>query len=130
MIRLTKKYREKVLQPRLGFSFGTAYLHSLFTAFYAMLITAAATYVYMAFIDGGEYTRQVVDVMQKQLQMSGSQGFPGMKEYIKEFKNIGPANYALSVIYINIFVAPIMSLIVGAVCKKKPTFGDVENFHN
>ena len=54
----------------------------------------------------------------------------GMKEYLKEFKNVKPADYALSVIYINVIVAPLMSLIVAAVCKKNPAFGDAENIQN
>ena len=130
MIRLTKKYRSKVINPRLGFSFGNAYLHSLFTAFYSMLIIAAATYVYMAFIDGGEYTRQVVEVMQKEFQQSGAQGLPGMKEAMVQFKDVRPADYALSVIYVNVIIAPLMSLIVAAVCKKNPAFEDTENSQN
>lgn len=132
---LTCRFRKAVMEPQEGFSFGHAYAHTLMMGLYATLWIAVGTYVYLAFFDHGfvfdAYAAQLrqpetMKVLQESgmlrdiREMTGGKGVDGLVEMMRA---IPPAQYAVGLIYMNIFIAPVLSLIIALFCRKSPIFG-------
>lgn len=131
-IRLTRRFRDEVMVPELGFSFARAYIHALLMGFYAGIIVAVAVAVYMTWFDHGStfdayealLTRPDVVAqmkasgMDKQFELAS--GGKTMVQIVGELREVPPANYAASLIYMNLFAAPVLSLVVAAFCRKSP----------
>ncbi|MBR1838652.1 MAG: DUF4199 domain-containing protein [Bacteroidaceae bacterium] len=131
-IILTRRFRNDVMDEKVGFSFGRAYIHALLMGFYAGIIVALAIVVYLTWFDHG-HTYDAYEAMLSrpdvaaQLQASGmdaqvalATGGKTMKDIIDEMREVPPANFAAVIIYANLFLSPILALFVAAFCWKRP----------
>lgn len=129
-ILLTRRFRHAVMPPATDFSFGRAYVHSLLMGFYSGFIVAAFVAVYMNWFDhGGTFDAYQAMLAQPdiaaQMEISGMNaqvalmtGGKTMHQVVEEMREIPPAHYAASLIYMNLFVAPVLSLVVAAFTRK------------
>ncbi|MBQ7635562.1 MAG: DUF4199 domain-containing protein [Bacteroidaceae bacterium] len=132
---LTRRFRDAVMVPAAGFSFARAYIHSLLMGFYSGIIVALAVGVYLMWFDHGvtfdayeamlsspEVVAQMkISGMDKQVALAT--GGKTLVQVIDEMREVPPADYAASIIYMNLFAAPVVSLIVAAFCRKSPQPG-------
>ncbi len=131
-VKLTRRFRDEVNPPGYGFSYARAYVHSLLMGFYAGIIVAVFVAVYMTWFDQGSVfdayqsvlaRPDVVETMKAsgmEQQFKAATSGKTMTQIVEEMRQVPPANYAASIIYMNLFVAPVMSLIVAAFCRKSP----------
>lgn len=129
---LTRRFRDEVMIPVAGFSFARAYVHSLLMGFYAGIIVAVFVAVYMNWFDHGStfdayeamLTRPDVVAQMKasgmEQQVAAATGGKSMVQLIDEMRGVPPADYAASIIYMNLFAAPVLSLVVALFCRKAP----------
>ena len=129
-VMLTRRFRDEVMTPGAGFSFSRAYVHSLLMGFYSGIIVAVFVAVYMTWFDHGStfdaYQAMLSrpDVVEA-MKMSGMDkqfvlvtGGKTMTQVVEKMREIPPSNYAASLIYMNLFAAPLISLVVAAFCRR------------
>ena len=113
------------------FGFSKAYLHTLAMGVYASLVVAAFVYLYLAFLDGGSVWARYEAYLNRpdvaeQLQASGLleqlapvTGQPTAEAFVNSLRAIPAATYALATIYMNLFVAPVVSVPVALFAKAR-----------
>ena len=127
---LTIIFRRNVMIPELGFSFGRGFGYTFLMGIYATLWVALAVFVYLAYIDNGflfdSYEKMMLQPeVVSALRESGTwdmiqKDFGSVTKLVNTFRAISPAQYAGSIIYLSILVAPFISAIVALVCRKAP----------
>ncbi len=130
---LTIRYREASgYDIAQGFGFGRAFSHTLLMGFYAGLWVALAVFIYLRWIDQG-FLFNCMEVhlgrpeMIEMLQQSGvpeTFGIPDDADLPSTLANVmrsvSPITYAVSFLYFNILLAPILSVLVALFCIKRP----------
>lgn len=131
-VQFTRRFRDEVMTPEMGFSFGRAYIHSLLMGFYSGIIVAVFVAVYMTWFDHGSTFDAYKEMLSRPdvveaMKASGmdnqfvlATGGKTMAQVVEEMREVPPANYASSIIYMNLFAAPILSLVVAIFCRKSP----------
>ncbi len=131
-ILLTRRFRDQVMVPEQGFSFGRAYVHSLLMGFYSGIIVALGVAVYLTWFDHGStfdayqamlsrpdvVEQMKISGMDKQFELAT--GGKTMIQIVDEMREVSPASYAVPLIYVNLFVAPVLSLFVALFTRKAP----------
>lgn len=129
---LTVMFRKNVALPNEGFSFGRAFLFTFVMGFYASVWIALFVFIYLSYIDNGYIFNAYESLLSNQdyagsLQQSGiieSVNASSISEMIDIMRNIPPANYAASIIYMSVLANPVISLVIAAICQRKPSFTD------
>ncbi len=121
--RLTFGFR-KIVAPTDRFPLFKGFSHALFSMLYASIWAAIATYFYMRFFDNGHFVNTLLTSvsnprMQELLKanelwfVSQTHSGPTILDSVRQMQNIPPATYAETVLYMNILLTPITSLIIG-----------------
>ena len=126
----TMRFRNGVMQPELGFTFGRGFCFTFLMGMYATLWIALGVFVYLAYFDNG----YIFDAYEKmltqpeyvaQLRASGTwemiQSIGGVTKIVNNMRAVGAGNYATGIIYMSLMVAPLISAIIGFVCRKSAT---------
>lgn len=128
---LTLRVRRALTGESGPFSFLHAFLHTLLTGFYASLWIAVFIFVYLQYMDRGQFFDSYAlslqtPEMQAYLQQSGAGEQMRQtwgEDYVKEFtgvlRSFGAANYAALELYVTFFFAPVISAVVALFCKRK-----------
>lgn len=126
---LTMRFRRHVV-PAGPFTFGQGFLHTLLMGLYACVWVALAVYVYLAYFDGGFFFDSYAVALRRpelvaELERSGlkeqlelATGGKGLEGLVDAMRAITPATYSAMVIYLNIIIAPLVSLIVALLCRQ------------
>lgn len=126
---LTIRFRNAVMQPELGFSFGRGFGYTFLMGMYATLWIAVGVFVYLAYIDNGYIFDAYEKVLNQpeyvaQLRASGTwnvlQSAGGITKLVNNMRAISAASYAAGVIYMSLMVAPLISAVIALVCRKAP----------
>lgn len=135
---LTIRFRQTVCAPGQGFTFGTAYLHVLMMGLYASVWVAAGVYVYFAYLDGGQFYASCVELLERPemadavQQLEHSAGFrqlgtetgaTSLEDFLGAFQSLTPATHASSVISLTFLTAPVVSLIIALLTRRRPLGG-------
>lgn len=126
---LTRRFRGHVA-PQGPFMFHQAFLHTLLMGVYAAIWVALGVYVYLAYFDHGfifdAYLNSLTDPalqaemerlgMTEQIAMMTGGGTP--TDFVKALQAIPPANYAAMTLYMNLLLAPLISLFVAMACRR------------
>lgn len=127
---LTLQYRRSAAGDREPFGFLQGFFFTLFTGFYASLWISVFTYIYLQYFDQGTlfaaYARQLeTPAMQTYLRQSGMEaqlnaigGGRGIQGFVEALENLGAATYAALNIYITLIFGPVISAIVGLICRR------------
>lgn len=127
---LTLKYRRQQVSKNEPFSFLRGFLHALFMGFYASLWIALIVFIYLRFFDHGTIFaayEQMLDtpMMRDYLRQSGLDaqiaqisGTGGVKGLAAAMQSIGPATYASLFLYFPMIFGPIISAIIGLICRR------------
>lgn len=121
--RLTFKYRSIVASTK-RFSFFKGFGHAYFSMVYASIWATIATYCYMQFFDNGHFVNTLFSAvsdphMQELLKtnnlwyISPTHSGPTILDNVREMQNIPPATYSEMILYVNLLLAPVSSLIIG-----------------
>ena len=126
----TIRFRNAVMQPELGFTFGRGFGYTFLMGMYATLWIAVGIFVYLAYFDNG----YIFDAYEKmltspeyvaQLRANGTwdmlQSVGGVTKLVNNMRAVGAGNYATGVIYMSLMVAPFISAIIALICRKAPT---------
>ncbi len=127
-IALTKRFRKQIASEN-SFSISHGFIYALLLSLFASLWVAVFVYGYMQFADNSwifEAYRQrladpqVIEALQSTMKdeivkMTGSEEPISIVDFIE---GVPPMTYAASVLYGNMLIAPILSLIIGIICKK------------
>lgn len=128
---LTLQYRREVAGAEQSFSFMSGFLYALFTGFYASLWVALVTFVYLQYFDHGTifqaYAAQLnTPEAQTALQQSGMaaqlealDGGRGAEGLAETLQSLGAATYAALSLYFSLIAGPVISVIIGLICKRK-----------
>ncbi len=126
----TMRYRRNIAAPTEEFSFGRGYIHALLLQLYACIWLALAVYVYLAYFDHGSVfnayetllTRPELlaelerNGMAEQIEtMTDGKGITALADALR---NIPPATYSAIIIYLNIIIAPVISIIIALICRR------------
>lgn len=122
--------RRETVGENESFGFTRGFLHALFTGFYASIWIALVTFVYLQYFDGGAifaaYARSL-DTPEVQLyltqtgidkqlvEMTGQGGAKGLADAMA---SIGAATYAAMSIYFTLIFGPVISAVIGLVCRR------------
>ena len=110
------------------FSFGRAFSHTFLMGLYATVWVALATYVYLAFVDNGrvfdayEAQLQRPEVMAEVKRLGMTQTWEdmgGATKMVNVMRAVGAGNYAGMIVYLSLFVAPIISAVIAVMLKRK-----------
>lgn len=124
---LTKHFRQQVTGEG-SFPFFKAFSHTFLMGLYATLWVALATYVYLAFFDNGrvfdayELVLQRPEVMVELKRMGMEQAWNdmgGATKMVNVMRAVGAANYAGMVMYLSLFVAPVISAVIAWMLRRK-----------
>ncbi|MBP3227678.1 MAG: DUF4199 domain-containing protein [Bacteroidaceae bacterium] len=124
---LTRRFRDEVTAPGEGFSYTRAYTHSLLMGIYSSLVIALFVLVYFVWFDKGStvdaYARQLAQMTTPETaaMMRQMTGGLGTDEVVRVLREMKPADFAYPFISTNIFVAPVMSLLVAAFSWRRPS---------
>lgn len=125
---LTMRYRNESTEK---FDFMKGFLHTLFMGFYASIWVAVVVFVYLQYFDHGTIFvayGQSIDtpeihqyLMQSGIdaqlyELSGAHGVQGL---VSALQSMGAATYASMPLYSAMFFGPIISVIVGVICRRK-----------
>lgn len=121
--RLTFGFR-KIVAPTDRFPLFKGFSHALFSMLYASIWAAIATYLYMRFFDNGYFVNTLLSAVsdpriQELLKandlwyMSQAQSGTTILDNVRQMQNISPATYSEMILYINLLLTPITSLIIG-----------------
>ena len=126
---LTFRFRKAVApSPTQSFSFTEGFLHTFFCGFYASLWVALFTYIYLRFLDGGyvfDLYEQILSAseVQQSLRVSGVSAMleqmGGVKGMVDQLRDTSPVAYSSTFFVYSMLLAPIFSLIIGAVSIRK-----------
>ena len=135
----TIKFRNAVMQPELGFTFGRGFGFTFLMGMYATLWIAVGLFVYLAYFDNG----YIFDAYEKmltqpeyvaQLRASGTwdviQSMGGITKLVNNMRAISAGNYATGVIYMSLMVAPIISGFIALISRKAPAGWSMPNVTN
>ncbi len=128
---LTKRFRKQI-DGDSGFSVMHGFWHTLLMSIFASIWVALFVYFYLSFADSDwifdAYKAQLSDPafrqalidsgLQGQLQMiTGDENPAALAELLR---SIPPMSYVGSLLYMNLIISPIFSLIIGISCRKTP----------
>ena len=126
---LTMKFRNAVMLPEQGFSFGRGFGFTFLMGMYATLWIAVGLFVYLAYFDNG----YIFDAYEKmltqpeyvaQFRANGTwdmiQSMGGITKIVNNMRAVGAGNYATGVIYMSLMVAPVISGIIALITRKAP----------
>lgn len=125
---LTHRFRKATTPLTETFTFARGFTHSLLMGLYAALWVTVFVYIYLRFLDHGAvfdaYLRQLqAPEMQKSLRESGMEvalrSYGGVKGFVNQLRDISPADYAMGFFNLSIMANPLISLIIGLICRKK-----------
>ncbi len=128
---LTKRYRVDSAEGKTIFTLTQGFLHAFLTFFYGALWVAVFTYVYMAYVDNGflvdsylQYLSRpdVVEAMQQsgwKEQVEPMLGGKSIEEVVESFRLLPPTYYVLMSINTCLLWAPMLSLVIGIVARRK-----------
>lgn len=124
----TIRFRRAVMVPELGFSFGRGFAFTFLMGAYSTLWVALTVFIYLAYLDNGyifdAYEQQLLQPeMVAALRQSGmwdmmQNEYGGVTKIVDILRGISPAQYAGSIIYMSLLVAPVFSAIIALVCRK------------
>ncbi len=127
---LTLQYRRAAAGSSEPFGFLQGFLFTLFTGFYASLWISVFTFVYLQYFDQGTifaaYARQLEEpATQAYLRQSGMEaqlnavsGGRGAQGFVQAMESLGAATYAALNIYLTLIFGPVISTIVGLICRR------------
>ncbi len=117
----TMRFRDSVMQPEFGFTFGRGFLFTFLMGLYASLWIALFSYVYMRWFDAGSVANLYEEALnhpdyREAFRQSGVRA----EEIVKMYRSIPPAGYAGSFIYITLLTAPFISAIIALIARRSP----------
>lgn len=125
---LTIRFRRDTTPLTETFPLARGFFHTFLMGLYAALWVAAFVYIYLRFLDNGAifdaYLRQLQSPeIQKSLRESGMgmilRDYGGVKGFVGQLREISPISYATNFFNLSIMVNPLISLIIGLICRKK-----------
>lgn len=136
---LTIRFRQKTTAPGEAFTFGRGYVHTLLEGLYACVWIALAVYAYFSYMDGGTFFNNLeamfarpetqemlaaLDGMGYFDELYASTGADNLQQVVLALRELSPANYAGMIVSTTLFTAPIISLFVALLTRRRRVTSD------